>query len=151
MQPVVHKAEFDKLVAAALTDTGQCRKCHDVDRTRPPTVPPDLLRPQIPTIWLPGAKFNHSAHRAVSCGECHTKPTPLDPTRKLDEREPLNLPAITKCQECHASASGSNDDSRGGARHDCVECHRYHNAERPNSRPADGKLDRTKFLMGLPP
>jgi hypothetical protein len=75
----------------------------------------------VPTVWFPHAQFDHTAHRAVQCKECHaaaeTSLTNLD----------VLLPTRETCQSCHGPKIGT----KGGARSDCVECHRYHHGDKP--------------------
>jgi hypothetical protein len=86
-------------------------------------------------VWFPGAYFNHAAHRSTDCSTCHpasygsyVKPGVLD-------REPQIL-GIDSCRACHAPAGTRvrpRPDGRefvgGGVRHDCTDCHRYHNGD----------------------
>jgi hypothetical protein len=65
-------------------------------------------------LWLPQARFDHHAHRAWDCGECHPAKTS---TRTAD----VLIPPIDNCMSCH--------NARAGARSDCAECHLYHPRE----------------------
>ncbi len=38
---------------------------------------------------------------------------------------------VASCQRCHAPAGYDGANPVGGARHDCTECHRYHNGDAP--------------------
>src|SRR5262249_48632124 len=82
-----------------------CRQCHHYDAQRR-IVPPD-----VPTVWLPHARFSHSAHRAVDCTSCH--PRAYDSIEAKD----ILLPGIEVCVQCHAPA-GKNS---GAARANCTE------------------------------
>ena len=71
---------------------------------------------------------------------------------------PANIPGIDNCRQCHAPASvNANSEPRGGVRFDCVECHRYHNGERPlqglgaaqRDPPPARRLGTGEFLRGL--
>ena len=120
-----------KLATGLLT----CTKCHEVNDGR--------IRPTgTPALWLPAAKFDHPAHRAVNCAECHNT---WDRGGRLSAAagpEPLNVPGIDNCRQCHAPATPTSTaavrhgcgpaawqqlglPSPGGVRHECVDCHRY--------------------------
>ena len=38
---------------------------------------------------------------------------------------------MKNCVQCHAPAHTANGKTMGGVRHDCTECHRYHNGDKP--------------------
>jgi hypothetical protein len=108
----------------------------------------------IPRAWLAHAKFDHSAHRAVTdCRKCHEGAYPSESPASADRvgqaiqpdgqagkpdipiTKPM-IPGRDTCIECH-SPPGQVSTSSGGARFDCVECHRYHHGE---SRPTAGAV-----------
>ena len=109
-----------------------CTKCHDLDSQG---VKPVADR----TVWLPKAKFNHAAHRATACLECHpgTAAAFAPAGAKLVEKEPPQIPGMQSCRACHAPAgtavtlAGGQPVGGGGARHGCTDCHSYHNATHP--------------------
>ena len=78
----------------------------------------------IPLVWQPKARFNHAAHRAWECAACHAGAT--SSTSSAD----ILLPSMETCQACHGPAGNkvavAGQAIAGGARHDCVECHAYH-------------------------
>jgi hypothetical protein len=126
--------ETDRLVAAAsrvlLAGAAGCAKCHDVANGEVVPLPNR-------TIWLPAANFNHSRHKAPSCVGCHpgTEGAFVAEGQGLVEKEPLRILGIDSCRACH-SPSGTRvvladgtEHRGGGARHGCVDCHRYHNAD----------------------
>jgi predicted CXXCH cytochrome family protein len=94
-----------------------CGECHYYDETDGRRVVP----PNVPTIWLPHARFSHLAHRAVDCASCH--PRAYDSTQAKE----ILLPGIEVCKQCHSPAAKNS----GGARTNCTECHRYHNGDAP--------------------
>jgi hypothetical protein len=106
----------------------------------------------VPPIWYRHAKFDHSAHRAVSCKQCHAAAYPDDPQASMINADVL-VPGIANCLQCHAPPSKEG----GGARFDCTECHRYHHADLPESllqgkgaaiRGVLDRLDVKDFLSG---
>lgn len=134
---------------------GTCGQCHgplDAKKTIPPA--------NLPTHWLPHAVFDHTAHRALDCRECHAdaSPTALDGSMNKNASEKKSdvlLPGIGTCQKCHAPISRTHDAHRGGARYDCVECHRYHGGDQPHQgrgaatrRPVEAK-EAEGFMWGL--
>ncbi len=101
---------------ALMLGASTCQKCHvslahDAER-----IPPA----RIPQVWYEHGKFDHAAHRAVACLECHGGA----PTSRTNAD--VLLPGIDTCRRCHAPAAAG-----GGARFDCTECHRYHDGDQP--------------------
>jgi Cytochrome c7 and related cytochrome c len=95
-----------------------CQKCHALADGK--------IRPTgTSASWLPAARFDHTAHRAVTCANCHNTWDAAAIARSGGP-EPLNVPGIDNCRQCHAPVKGNT----GSARHDCAECHRYHGAQR---------------------
>jgi len=80
----------------------------------------------IPVVWQPKARFNHASHRAWDCAACHAQVQAS--TKSAD----INLPKLENCQTCHSPAhnqvSTLSPSIQGGVRHDCLECHVYHQA-----------------------
>ncbi len=106
-----------------------CGHCHqDAAPGEPHLVP--VKKANIPQVWLQHARFDHNSHRNVDptkpaieqCNVCHGKAT-----TSMSSQDVLILNR-EKCLECHGPLSA--DGKRGGARSDCVECHRYHGADR---------------------
>jgi hypothetical protein len=114
--------------------------------------------PQIPTRWLHRAEFNHGAHRLVACTRCHEEAAQLevpdDPTyphadekgspvqslRWTGRTKQVMLPSIDTCRQCHspdAETLAGTGRPIQPARHDCAECHNYHEpAISPDQAPA---------------
>jgi hypothetical protein len=132
--------EADALTKMA-TGLLTCRKCH--------TIADGQVKPTgTPTLWLPAAKFDHLAHRAIRCADCHETWEDVRIWRNAGPEEGLNVPGIDNCLQCHAPA-GSTEittavnvergpawaqlglPSPGGIRHDCVDCHHYHRPGHP--------------------
>ncbi|MCI0460753.1 MAG: cytochrome c3 family protein [Gemmataceae bacterium] len=80
---------------------------------------------EVPSVWFKHARFDHAAHRALDCRECHQK---ADTSTSSKE---VLIPGMDNCLQCHAPRTGSGAQARGGARFDCVECHRYHHGDQP--------------------
>ncbi len=118
--------------AVRLMGEARCGKCHvhaPVQDNAP--LPTEVLKPGLPSVWLPHARFDHAAHRAMQCFECHDKNRLV--TQQMGVKPDLDGPKpmiddIDTCQQCHAPETKWGT---AGARHDCVECHKYHGGERP--------------------
>ena len=101
----------------------------------------------VPQVWLTSARFDHAAHRALDCRACHAN------ADKSDRAGDVLLPGIKACAGCHTSADRAG---RGGARHDCVECHRYHGGDDPlhgrgadiRGVPTERRMNPTEFNNG---
>ncbi len=110
-----------------------CGECHYYEGSRGANALKLGLAPQdltiepgnIPSVWFKHARFDHAAHRALDCQECHQKADAS--TTSAD----VLIPGIDNCLQCHAPRRGSGAQARGGARFDCVECHRYHHGDQP--------------------
>jgi hypothetical protein len=135
--------------AEMLTKEARCGKCHEYkDRKPTDPLPPEVVPPNLPSVWLPHAKFDHAAHRAMQCFECHDRQRLV--TSEAGVKPPLDHPApiiddIEKCQQCHAPTTAWGT---AGARHDCAECHRYHGGDRPphgRGDPARGVPDERRI------
>ena len=74
---------------------------------------PVIAPAKITLRWLPHAKFDHDAHRSITCASCHVKA--LSSTETSD----VLVPGIENCKTCHAPGP-EHAESR------CFECHTYH-------------------------
>jgi hypothetical protein len=120
-----------------------CTECHLYDPPEPGPLQKGqvpkfkVLETRVPTVWFPHAVFDHTAHRTVECRQCHEKAYATDAhgSPKPDASttsDDVMLPGIDKCRQCHEPAKLVDGKPRGGVRFDCVECHRYHNGDRPD-------------------
>jgi mono/diheme cytochrome c family protein len=119
-----------------------CSECHELggvaaeklslDGEAPGILPPPVLPVQVPHPWLEHAKFDHSAHRSVNCRDCHAGAYPSDAGVQAgpSTSAPM-IPGRETCVRCHGPRDESSAPPRGGARFDCVECHRFHNRDEP--------------------
>lgn len=97
--------ERTRAAQAALFRPGRgCLLCHVAEDE-------EILTPQIPSRWLPRARFDHQTHRFQSCDRCHD----LRESRTADV---LALPRVETCRACH--------HRNHGARAQCVTCHPFH-------------------------
>jgi hypothetical protein len=93
-----------------------CAECHTIEGGAPL---PRIVPTNIPTGWMPHARFDHAAHQLTSCTSCHAAQTSRQTSDVL-------MPSISTCQQCHKPSRGA--ESR------CFECHEYHNWQ--NAKPA---------------
>jgi predicted CXXCH cytochrome family protein len=136
-----------------------CGKCHEPAGAGPGLQP--VVPPQIPQVWFQHARFDHRAHRAMDCRECHAGAYPDSPQPSRESKDVL-IPQRDVCLKCHSppsqlgspSASQSGSATAGGARFDCAECHRYHNGAAPlagsGAKAGDPlvKLNQEEFQAG---
>jgi hypothetical protein len=97
-----------------------------------PSQPVQVEQPRVPTVWLEHARFDHQAHRAMKCLECHA-----DAEKSRAASDVLIDHRKASCANCHSPATTVEGRPHGGARHDCVECHRYHAADHGRTSGAD--------------
>jgi hypothetical protein len=142
-------ADIDAKVAAAeryLRETNACAKCHQLKMPDPSPADfalPDVEPANIPQVWLRHARFDHAAHRHMSCADCHAQAYPPqgsgDPPSPTPDQDVVMIAGRDVCLKCHSpgpAISAPRADrfasgAPGGARFDCVECHQYHLAELP--------------------
>jgi Doubled CXXCH motif (Paired_CXXCH_1) len=154
----VRQAVDDKILVAlrVLFGSGRkgCIECHEMS-----PIPFQLSSPEqlddakitpvmVPEVWLQHALFDHSAHRALQCLQCHPQAS------SSASRSDILLPGIENCLRCHGPAEVRGGVARGGAGSNCTECHRYHNGDRTlegKGSSARGVIDRQTiehFLNG---
>lgn len=101
-----------------------CGECHYYESKPGQRVPDRIVPTAVPNVWFEHARFNHRAHRAVNCQECHA------PANQSTVATDILLPTMNDCLKCHAPRRSEGGKVVGGARFDCTECHRYHNGDR---------------------
>ena len=165
---VALKSFFDESPAeSGSIRKNNCNECHYFKKDE--KAAKGLVEPtKVPEIWFTHAAFDHTAHRGVSCRECHSRSYPLEADGKTPTKDASTvatdvlIPNIDNCVQCHAPSKGwagwfasSPASSTGGASFDCTECHRYHNGDNPlqgpGARAQDATADRTvaEFLSGI--
>jgi Cytochrome c7 and related cytochrome c len=135
-----------------------CALCHHLAEMPGPLVRADAIKGveiepvRVPNVWFNRAVFDHSAHRAVDCKDCHAG---AETSRANTD---VLVPGIAVCIQCHGPSAGRGDTLRGGAGDSCTECHRFHNGDHPlegigaSSRGVNRRQGRTidQFLQGSP-
>jgi Cytochrome c7 and related cytochrome c len=116
-----------------------------------PTIPPEgKIEPtKIPEIWFEHAAFDHEPHRQLNCEQCHVDASKRNELELPERSKPPMLPGKELCLTCHSPRAPG-----GGARSDCVACHRYHDGDNPLSGlgsasragPNAGTRDLRKFI-----
>jgi hypothetical protein len=154
---------LEKVDAAASFTRGTCGKCHDVRDAAVPDAAGlltagvgggprwfEVLPTAVPDIWLSKARFNHRAHQAYSCRECHAAAYG-DEAGQPSVGSPLDNSIVMiagrdSCTACHAPAGSDPHTGKpvGGARFDCVECHGYHGLG-PHAAPAAAAVTQAAF------
>lgn len=115
-----------------------CGECHLAKDDLPVTpYTEEIVKPNIPEIWLKHARFDHSAHtsRGISCKECHAAAYPTteqDLDRGLQMKrqgaEVVMIGNLKECRQCHTPKPEPKFADAGlQAKFDCTECHTYHN------------------------
>lgn len=97
-----------------------CKLCHEINRPTAQHSDNKIVPPNMPQVWFRHAKFNHSAHRAVTCQECHTR---AEESRISAD---VLIPDRENCVKCHAPTTAAGTL---GVRSTCTTCHLYHNGE----------------------
>jgi len=75
----------------------------------------EVLKPNMPTNWMPETIFTHGTHQEVQCESCHRN------VRKSTNTSDVLLPKISDCRDCHSSSA-----QEGKVVSDCIMCHSYH-------------------------
>ncbi len=130
------ESSVKKAVDVVFKDQTNCKECHVYGGEAPPDgVPKSIVAPNVPQIWFKNSTFNHSAHQAVSCKECHAA------AETSEKNSDYLLPDVKNCQSCHKPGPTNvnwlsvSKEKVGGVSHDCTECHRYHNGDDPLAGP----------------
>lgn len=90
-----------------------CKLCHVVEAA-PAGAAPRIAPVQVPYVWLPRARFDHSRHNQLDCASCHA----AEPSTATAD---ILMPRQATCVACHSPAGGVADS--------CTACHGYHNPQ----------------------
>jgi len=91
-----------------------CAECHTFAGN-------EVVPVNVPDVWFKHARFNHAAHKATACTDCHGAANTS--TVNTD----VLLPDVKTCQGCHGPKRADNPQS--GVRHECTTCHTYHHGD----------------------
>jgi hypothetical protein len=122
-------AEARKAEREIFTKTA-CQLCHTVntleinDAEFGPAF--EVIKPNIPAIWMTAARFNHGAHDEVSCEDCHKSGGVS--VRESTKTSDILMPGIADCRSCHSDAH-----EKGKVQSECVMCHSFHDSLGLNS------------------
>jgi hypothetical protein len=120
--------------------------------TAPATQPAAITLDTLPTgftgdvrHWFVNSRFDHRAHRAMSCVDCHGQ------AKTSAQTSDVLMPTMSSCATCHAAPtkSAAGGTATGGAGTSCLLCHSYH--DRAHERPPDGPFRREQLLSPNPP
>ena len=135
----------------------QCSECHQMSGQAESLAVQAL---STHPLWLENAKFSHVSHRGVTCKSCHAGAFPSESSSVEDAKPSLDtelfLPDRKLCLECHSPPQNSGTTATGGARFDCIECHRYHHGNSPwhglgdPERGAAQRVTVPEFIQGAP-
>jgi len=90
-----------------------CKQCHSLSPDGGPL--PVVAKSNLTARWLSHARFDHHAHRMMTCSACHAN------TLNSRETSDVLLPGVQTCQQCHRE-----DKPKEAAEGRCFECHQYH-------------------------
>jgi hypothetical protein len=104
-----------ELAARDIFTVRVCVTCHTVNPTGDAAVPYAIAPVAGVQHWMPDSHFEHSAHAAVGCAECH-------PVSRVHDADVIAMPTIETCRTCHAG----NKPVAGKVTSGCALCHDYH-------------------------
>lgn len=123
-QALAWATEKSRRVATDLFEVRVCVVCHDVAKKDVPALAPESSDIAVPwsiapiyftQSYMPAARFEHSAHAAVKCQDCHD-------VAHSKVGTDLVMPTIGQCRQCHAGAQ----PERHKIASNCELCHSFH-------------------------
>lgn len=99
-----------------------CYLCHDVSKKsdEPGSLKVsayEVIKPEIPTRWMPASIFDHGAHEEVLCESCHKG------VRQSENTSDVLMAGKEACVDCHYET-----DVHGKVESNCITCHSYHDS-----------------------
>lgn len=91
-----------------------CGICHKVERDPQQTSGWRIPEVHISQRWLTRGAFDHAAHRATPCADCHL-------AKASKHSEDVLLPGIKVCRNCHGGDNAVDKLDSG-----CITCHVFH-------------------------
>lgn len=128
----LYKGSVEKQQRFLYTGKTSCGECHHFENEGGKN---KVVPTNVKDIWFEHAKFNHVSHRALDCRSCHgqayaTLPDGKTPNPAASQSEKdVMLPDIKNCRDCHSPTKVEGDKQLGGVRHNCTDCHNYHNGD----------------------
>jgi hypothetical protein len=117
----------DRAIRAIFSDGGACYDCHVVTPpSRPGAMDFGVAPVTIPQRYFTKGSFDHRAHAATRCEECHA-------ARTSNDAHDVLIPRIAECRTCH---SGEHPSRKAPVASNCAMCHAYHNQARPTGARA---------------
>jgi predicted CXXCH cytochrome family protein len=108
-------------VTADLFEVRVCTTCHAVSKYGPAGAAQwSVAKVRLANSWMPHAVFDHKAHAASKCADCHD----VAGSKKSSD---VDMPTIDKCRECH----GGSRPVQRKVTSNCLLCHGFHDARHP--------------------
>jgi hypothetical protein len=147
--------QAERYLLSGKTSCGECHYYEQGEAGLPRAIVPTAVK----DVWFEHARFNHAAHRAVDCRSCHANAYAVGANGEMNSNASTRhtdvlLPGVENCRSCHAPAGRKAGQPVGGVRHDCTECHSYHNGARPleglgaAARDPEHRVDIQRLLEG---
>ncbi len=95
-----------------------CGLCHKVERDEDEISGWRIPPVQISQRWFTKGAFDHAAHRATDCADCHD-------AESSKHSEDLLMPGIKVCRDCHGGEH-ADSDAEGKLESGCISCHVFH-------------------------
>jgi hypothetical protein len=136
--------------------TTTCGECHYYEGKTEGGQPKKIVPTQVKEIWYEHARFSHVAHRMTKCASCHPRAdadVSDEDSAPSTQSSDVLIPGISNCVVCHAPPASSGTE---GVRHNCTECHSYHNGAHPlagvgaRERNAKRPVSVEAFFMNQP-
>jgi len=111
----------ERAIRAVFSPGGACYDCHVVTSPSQPGALDFGIAPvTIPDHYFTKGWFDHRAHAATRCEECHS-------ARTSNDAHDVLIPRIAECRTCH---SGEHPTRKAPVASNCAMCHAYHNQSR---------------------
>ncbi len=141
-------AMADLYAHAIATSAKGCVLCHSLEQANGVVQTVSTKIPDSPRRWFASSEFDHRAHRAMNCVECHANFSPekiasvrdIASVPELEKTSFISSPGLTwqqtvqsgdtfttrarSCVECHHA--GKTARGTTGVASNCVSCHQFH-------------------------
>ena len=81
-----------------------------------------------PRHWFVQSRFDHRAHRLISCTDCHAQ------AKVSQSTSDVLLPSMDSCTTCHVPQA--TPQNKAGATISCIACHDFHDRTRERATAA---------------
>ena len=119
-----------KRVARDLFAVRVCKTCHTVTQVDKGETLEWRVEPvRTGNRWMPHARFDHRAHAASRCTDCHD-------VRESKSANDLAMPTIEDCRKCH----GGSTPAAKKVTSNCLLCHGFHDPKLPWNGATVGRV-----------